>query len=276
MSKSVKKPDFSGSRNPPKVLTIAGSDSGGAAGLQADLKTLATLNVYGMSVVTVVTAQNSLTVKAVHPLPPDFVAAQLDAVLSDYGAQAVKTGFIGQVDLIEVIAAKLIQYRPEFIIIDPVLVNHQGKPMFPADVTRAYLEKLLPLATLVTPNRWEAGLLTGIAINSRVDLQTAARQLADTGVKNILLKGWRDGFEIVDLLFGEGHESWLSSPFIDTENLHGSGDTLSAAICAYLVRGQDLGPAVAQAHAFTARAIRQAAGWRMGGGHGPVYNFEGG
>jgi hydroxymethylpyrimidine/phosphomethylpyrimidine kinase len=241
--------------------------------LQADLKTFATLNVYGMSVVTAVTAQNSLAVTAVHPLPPDFVAAQIDAVLSDYGAAAVKTGFIGRVEIIEVIAEKLSQYRPEFIVVDPVLVNHKGQSMFSADVTQAYLEKLMPLATLVTPNRWEAALLTGKPINSREDMGTAVRQLADSGVQYVLLKGWRGKSQIVDLLFGEGQESWLSSPFIDTDNLHGSGDTLSAAVCAFLARGEGLETAVQNAHAFTARAIRDAAEWQMGGGHGPVNNF---
>jgi hydroxymethylpyrimidine/phosphomethylpyrimidine kinase len=242
--------------------------------LQADLKTFATLNVYGMSVVTAVTAQNSVAVTAVHPLPPDFVAAQIDAVLSDYGAAAVKTGFIGRVEIIDAIAEKLTQYRPDFIVVDPVLVNHKGQAMFSADVAQAYLEKLLPLATVVTPNRWEAALLTGEAINSREDMRTAVRHLAATGVKHVLLKGWREGEQVVDLLFGEGEENWLSSPFIDTENLHGSGDTLSAAVCAFLARGERMETAVQNAHAFTARAIRDAAEWQMGAGHGPINNFQ--
>jgi hydroxymethylpyrimidine/phosphomethylpyrimidine kinase len=258
---------------PAKVLTIAGSDSGGAAGLQADLKTFTALNVYGMSVVTTVTAQNSVAVTAVHPLPSDFVAAQIDAVLSDYGALAVKTGFIGRVEIIELIAEKLTHYRPKFVIVDPVLVNHKGQSMFSAEVTRAYLDKLLPLATLVTPNKWEAALLTGTAINSLTDFQTAARQLSQTGAAYVLIKGWRDEEQVVDLLFGKGEESWLTSPFIDTENLHGSGDTLSAAVCAFLARGERLETAVQRAHAFTAQAIHEAANWRLGSGHGPVNNF---
>jgi len=261
-------------QEPPKVLTIAGSDSGGAAGLQADLKTFATLNVYGMSVVTVVTAQSSLAVTAARPLPPDFVATQLDAVLSDYGAVAVKTGFIGRVDLIHTIAKKLIQYRPEFVVIDPVLVNHKGEAMFSTDVTEAYLEKLLPIATLVTPNIREAELLAGQTIGSREAMQTAVRQLTDTGPKYALLKGWRNGSEIVDLFYGEGKKMWLSSSFINTNNLHGSGDTFSAAICAFLARGENLQTAVANAHTFTAYAIRDAANWQMGAGHGPVNNLR--
>jgi hydroxymethylpyrimidine/phosphomethylpyrimidine kinase len=258
---------------PAKVLTIAGSDSGGAAGLQADIKTFTSLNVYGMSVVTAVTAQNSVSVTAVHPLPPDFVAAQLDAVLSDYGAAAVKTGFIGRVDLIEVIAEKLAHYRPDFVVIDPVLVNHKGQPMFSAEVSRAYIDRLLPLATLVTPNRWEAALLTGGPVKSREDMRTAVRRLVDSGVTYVLLKGFQDGSQVVDLLYGAGQEQWLRSPYINTENLHGSGDTLSAAICAYLARGEDFMTAVTKAHTFTARAISEAANWQLGGGHGPVNNL---
>jgi hydroxymethylpyrimidine/phosphomethylpyrimidine kinase len=145
--------------------------------------------------------------------------------------------------------------------------------MFSAEVTQAYLDKLLPLATLVTPNKWEAALLTGVTINSRADMETAVRQLAAVGVKYVLLKGWREGSQVVDLLFGAGEESWLSSPFVDTENLHGSGDTLSAAVCAFLAHGEGVETAVTKAHTFTAKAIQDAAEWQMGRGHGPVNNF---
>ena len=237
MSKSRKKPDFLNTE-PPKVLTIAGSDSGGAAGLQADLKTFASLNVYGMSAVTAVTAQNSVAVTAVHALPLDFVAAQIDAVLSDYGAVAVKTGFIGRVEIIELIAEKLSHYQPEFAVIDPVLVNHKGQSMFSAKVTQAYLDKLFPLATIITPNKWEATLLTGKTIDSRKDMQTAVRHLAQSGASNVLIKGWRKEKHTADLLFDGEKETWLQSPYMETENTHGSGDTLSAAVCAFLARGE--------------------------------------
>jgi hydroxymethylpyrimidine/phosphomethylpyrimidine kinase len=272
VSKHDKKPGFS-VPEPPKVLTIAGSDSGGAAGLQADLKTFATLNVYGMSVVTAVTAQNSVAVTAVQPLPAEFVASQIEAVLSDYGALAVKTGFIGQVDIIEAVAEKLKQYNPDFVVIDPVLVNHKGQAMFSAEVTEAYLEKLLPPATLITPNRIEAGLLTGMMIESREDMETAARRLVEAGAAGVLIKGLHVGQVIVDLLFEGGRVSWLETPFIDTENLHGSGDTFSAAICAFLARGETMKTAVQKAHTFTAKAIQDAVDWRLGKGHGPVKNF---
>lgn len=255
---------------PVKVLTVAGSDSGGAAGLQADLKTWAALGVYGMSVITVVTAQNSVAVTAVHPLPPDFVAAQLDAVLSDYGAAAVKTGFIGQVALIETIAAKLRQYQIGNVVIDPVLVNHKGQAMFPSEVPQAYVEHLLPLADLITPNRREAELLIGRPVNSVAEMETAVTHLHAFGPQNVLLKGGREGDERVDLFFDGRSLTQYRSPHIDTINTHGSGDTFAAAACAYLARGEKMETAVRQAHQFTHQAIQRAASWQLGRGHGPV------
>ena len=255
---------------PVKSLTIAGSDSGGAAGMQADLKTWAALGVYGMSVATVITAQNSVAVTAVHPLPADFVAAQLDAVLSDYGADAVKTGFIGRVDLIQTIAAKLSQYQLGNIVIDPVLVNHIGQALFPPEITQAYIDYLLPLADLITPNRREAELSTGLPVNNVPEMITAVTQLHTLGPQNILLKGGRDGDEIVDIFFNGRSIHQLRAPHIDTQNTHGSGDTLSAAVCAFLAQGMGMETAVHRAHQFTQQAIQRAANWQLGQGHGPV------
>src|SRR5690606_30770564 len=154
---------------PIKVLTIGGSDSGGAAGIQADLKTFTALHAYGMSVITAVTAQNSHEVRAVHPLPAAFVTQQLEAVLSDYGAAAVKTGFIGRVDLLEAIAAGLGAFPVPHVVVDPVLVNHRGQAMFASDVTAAYRKVLFPLATLMTPNRHEAALFSGRPVQTVAD-----------------------------------------------------------------------------------------------------------
>lgn len=258
---------------PAKVLTIAGSDSGGAAGLQADLKTFSRLGVYGMSVITAVTAQNSQRVEAVHPLPVDFVLAQLNAVLSDYGAAAVKSGFIGRVELVEALARQLAQFAPPFLVVDPVLVNHQGQSMFPPAVTEAYVKHLLPLADLVTPNLEEGALLTGRPIPGVPDMPPAAQAIQALGARWVLLKGGRNGSEMVDILTN-GRQSWtLSSAFLDTANTHGSGDTLSAAVCAFLAQGRPMLEAVRSAHSFTAAAIKGAAGWQMGGGHGPVNHW---
>ncbi len=254
---------------PAIVLTIAGSDSGGAAGLQADLKTFTRHGVYGMSVLTAVTAQNSQEVRTVFPLPVDLILNQLSAVLEDYGAMAIKTGFIGRVDLIKALAAELASYHPRHLVVDPVLVNHRGEAMFPEEVTGAYRDYLLPLADLVTPNRQEAQLLTG---EERV--REIITKIKDTGARWVLLKGGLEGREIVDIL-SDGNYSWtFRSPYVPTINTHGSGDTLSAAICALLARGSNMVDAVMAARSFTYSAIKNAAGWKLGAGHGPVNHIH--
>jgi hydroxymethylpyrimidine/phosphomethylpyrimidine kinase len=260
---------------PAKVLTIAGSDSGGAAGLQADLKTFSALGVYGMSVITVVTAQNSVHVVATQPLPPPFVTQQLDAVLSDYGAQAVKTGFLGSAATISAVAARLRAYRPQHLVVDPVLVNHRGETMFAAAVTAAYRAHLLPLADLITPNGAEAGLLADRVVTSTADMAEAARTLHAAGPAHVLISGGREGNVMVDLFYDGRRPSLLRTPRIATENTHGSGDTLSAAVVALLARGLPMAEAVRRAHAFTARAIAGAAAWQLGAGHGPLNHLRG-
>jgi hydroxymethylpyrimidine/phosphomethylpyrimidine kinase len=258
---------------PLKVLTIAGSDSGGAAGLQADLKSFAALGAHGMSVVTAVTAQNSQQVRAVFSLPAELVESQLQAVLDDYGADAVKTGFIGQAALVAPIARQLADYRPPFLVVDPVLVNHRGQPIFPIEVARAYQEALIPLATLVTPNPEEAALLSGRSVDSLNDLIAAAEAIMVLGAPCVLAKGYRDGNEMVDVLVGVDGPFFFRRPVIATPNTHGSGDTLSASICVFLAQGRAMVAAVEEALQFTERAIRRAVGWRLGRGHGPVSHF---
>ncbi len=271
MAKHVQDDGRSG--EPVKVLTIAGSDSGGAAGLQADLKTFTVLGAYGMSAVTVVTAQNSQEVRAVFSLPVELVESQLQAVFDDYGAGAVKTGFIGQAALVAAIARRLAEAQPPFLVVDPVLVDHRGRPMFPDDVTQAYREALIPLASVVTPNPEEAALLTGRAVGSVKDLGAAAQALLALGAQYALIKGYRDGDEMVDVLAGADGLHTYRRPAIETANTHGSGDTLSAALCVYLAQGRSPVEAVEPAIRFTERAIRRAAGWRLGRGHGPVGQF---
>jgi len=258
---------------PPRLLTIAGSDSGGAAGAQADLKTWTALGVYGMSVLTAVTAQNSLSVRAVHYLPPEFVAAQIDAVLSDYGAEGVKTGFIGRAALVETIAERLQAPGARPLVVDPVLVNQHGAPMFAPEVTQAYLRRLLPLADLFTPNRHEAALFLHMeppAQPTPAWLADAARRLQALGPRAVLLKGGRIGAAQVDVLCNGTAVTFLPTPHLDTPNTHGSGDALSAAACAFLAQGIALETAVRRAQAFTAAALRAAAPWRLGAGHGPL------
>lgn len=262
--------------NPFPLLTIAGSDSGGAAGLQADLKTWAAFGsrVYGMSAVTAVTAQNSERVAAVHYLPPAMVAAQIDAVLSDYGAAAVKTGFLGRVDIIEAVTGRLAYWREwstlrPFIVIDPVLVNHRGEAMFGPEVAAAYRELLFPLADLVTPNATEAALLEMTSDERRMTSSGSG-----IGASRVLIKGVSRGDQIIDI-YRDGRE-WveLPQPRIDTINTHGSGDTLSAAVCAYRVMGHEWPDAIRRAQVFVHAAIRRGAGWRLGAGHGPLGHFS--
>ena len=260
---------------PVKLLTIGGSDSGGAAGIQADLKTWTALGGYGMSVLTAVTAQNSLTVKDVAWMTPQFVQAQLEAVLGDYGATAVKTGFLGRAELMIAVSAMLQKFKPSQVVIDPVLVNHRGQQMFPDVVRQLYLAYLLPLADLITPNLVEtAVLLQTSSIDSYGRIRSAARRLHQIGAKNVLVKGFRDGADRVDVLFDGTQFTDFRQPHIQTENTHGAGDTLSAAICAFLAKGEGMETAVAQAQQFTHRAIQKAANWRLGSGHGPLAHFS--
>jgi hydroxymethylpyrimidine/phosphomethylpyrimidine kinase len=259
---------------PKKLLTIAGSDSGGAAGLQADLKTWTAVRAYGMSVITAVTAQNSYFVNAVQFMTPDFVVAQLDAVLSDYGVDGIKTGFIGQADLIQIIAAKLQEFTAPHLVVDPVLVNHKGHPMFSTDVMQAYRQHLFPLAELITPNCREAEVLTGLSVKNVAEMETAARHLHSLGPQNILIKRGLVGDEIVDVLFDGATMMNFRSIKIDTQNTHGSGDVLSAATCAFLAKECVVETAVVQARRLTHTAIHNAVHWRLGAGHGPLAIFD--
>ena len=255
---------------PLKLLTIAGSDSGGAAGLQADLKTWTAVRAYGMSVITAVTAQNSHSVNAVQFMPPDFVAAQLDTVLSDYSADGVKTGFIGRAGLIPIIATHLQTYAVPHLVVDPVLVNHKGQAMFPETVVQAYKQHLFPLAELITPNCREAEVLTGLPVTTLDEMETAVRHLHTLGSQAVLIKRGQIGNDIIDILFDGTTLTHFQSPQIETKNTHGSGDMLSAAICAFLAKGYGVQTAVAQARTLVYNAIRHAAHWQLGSGHGPL------
>lgn len=259
---------------PAKILTIGGSDSGGAAGIQADLKTFTALGAYGMSVLTAVTAQNSVEVVAVHSLPPAFVLRQLETVLSDYGAAAIKIGFTGRADLIEALGTALAPYlaapgRP-WLVVDPVLVNHRRESLFSPDVARAYLSHLFPLADLVTPNWAEAGLLAGRPVREWGEVCAAAAKLQRLGARRVLVTGWVEGGEIVDLFGSRATlQSWRQLR-LETANTHGSGDTLSAAIATFLGRGLSLSRAISRARRFTTAAIAGAHDWQLGAGHGPL------
>lgn len=251
-----------------RVLTIAGSDSGGGAGIQADLKTFASWRVFGMSALTAVTAQNTVAVTAVHGVPPAVVAAQIDAVFDDLGCDAVKIGMLGERAVVEVVAERLAARCRVPIVLDPVMVAKTGDPLLAADAREALAAALLPLATLVTPNLPEAEVLLGRRLNSLRERAAAARDLAKLGPAVLLKGGHAEGPEIVDHFASEGTVEELRHPRLESRSTHGTGCTLSSAIAANLARGRPLREAVVRGIEFTQRAIAEAL--PLGRGHGPV------
>ncbi len=256
----------------PCVMTIAGSDSGGGAGIQADLKTFAALGVYGTSAITAVTAQNTRAVMAVQELPPEMVAAQIDAIVQDIGADAVKTGMLANAAIIEVVAAKVREHRLPNLVVDPVMVAKSGDPLLRAEAVEALRRLLLPLATVVTPNLPEAATLLGRPIQDEDDMRAAARELAALGARAVVIKGGhREGAEAADLLYDGQRFHVFTAPRIDTRNTHGTGCTFASAIAAWLARGVDVPEAVRRAKEYLTEALRHA--YPVGQGHGPVHHF---
>jgi hydroxymethylpyrimidine/phosphomethylpyrimidine kinase len=253
-----------------RVLIIAGSDSGAGAGLQADLKTVMALGGYATTAVTAVTAQNTLGVQGVWPLPLDAIRAQAESVLSDIGADAVKTGMLGSPDVVELVARLLDgPARGLPVVIDPVMTAKGGASLLPLDAQAAVRERLLPRATLLTPNAPEAQALTGVAVENLDGQRRAAEALLMLGAKAVLLKGGHiPGPTVVDLLMTPDGETTFESDCIDTPHTHGTGCTLASACAVGLAQGLSLPKAVARAWAYTAEAIRHAPG--LGQGHGPL------
>ena len=259
-----------------RVLTIAGSDSGGGAGVQADLKTFAANGCYGMSVMTALTAQNTQGVTGIHPVPIDFVARQLDAVLSDIGADAVKIGMLFSPELIETVARKLREYRVARIVLDPVMVAQSGDKLLQDDAVEALKLHLIPLAEILTPNIPEAGVLLGRKIAAFGEMADAAIELAQLGCRSVLVKGGHlEGEDSDDCLYlgGEARVVQLPGARIATRNNHGTGCTLSSAIAANLAKGAEIEAAVRHAKEYVTGAIRAGAAYRIGHGHGPVHHF---
>jgi hydroxymethylpyrimidine/phosphomethylpyrimidine kinase len=255
----------------PKALTIAGSDSGGGAGIQADLKTFSAFRVFGMSVITAVTAQNSLGVQGVENLPPAFVALQLRSVLSDFGAGAAKCGMLSTAPIIEAVAATLADDPIEKLVVDPVMVAKSGDALLQPDARQALIERVLPLALVVTPNLPEAESLAGIPVASRPDMEEAARRIHRLGPRYVLVKGGHLKGDAIDLLWNGKAFTAFRAPRIDSGNTHGTGCTLSAAIAAGLARGQAIGDAIRDAKAYVTRAIRE--GFAAGRGVGQLRHF---
>ncbi len=256
-----------------KALTIAGSDSGGGAGIQADLKTFMALDVYGTSVITAVTAQNTLGVQGVVELPPEFVAQQLDSVLSDIGAHAAKTGMLSSIPLVQAVSRKIQEYGVRQLVVDPVMVAKGGHPLLREEARKVLAETLLPLALVVTPNLHEAGLLANMEVHDRPSMEEAARRIKALGPAYVVVKGGHLEEEACDLLYdGSGFRAYVSAKF-DTVCTHGAGCTFSAAITAALAKGQPVADAVSTAKTFVTRAM--SAGVLIGQGHAPLNHRAG-
>ncbi|MGP8298870.1 bifunctional hydroxymethylpyrimidine kinase/phosphomethylpyrimidine kinase [Streptomyces inhibens] len=258
---------------PPRVLTVAGSDSGGGAGIQADLKTMLALGTHGMSVLTAVTAQNSLGVQGAWELPAEAVRAQFRSVVDDIGVQAVKTGMLSSAVLVETVAELLADLRVP-VVIDPVGVSKHGDALLAASALDAVRTKLLPTATVATPNLDEVAQLTGVRVEEEADMRRAAAAILDFGPRWALIKGGHltaghgDGEQAVDLLTDGTEEHWLRAPRHDNRHTHGTGCTLAGAIAAQLAKGDTVPQAAKAAKDYVTGAI--AAGFRLGGGIGPV------
>lgn len=254
----------------PAVLTIAGSDSSGGAGIQADLKTMLASDVYGMSAITALTAQNTTGVTAVARTAPDMLAAQLDSVFTDIFPDAVKTGMVFDSELIEVIADKLKYYQAKNIVVDPVMVATSGARLLNKDAITALKEKLLPLSTVITPNLWEAEVLADMEIKSHNDMLQAAQKLHETYDCNVLCKGGHRLEDADDLLYTADGPLWLKGEHIDNPNTHGTGCTLSSAIASNLAKGEPLANAVKLAKAYITGALK--AHLNLGQGSGPLHH----
>jgi hydroxymethylpyrimidine/phosphomethylpyrimidine kinase len=255
----------------PVALTIAGSDSGGGAGIQADLKTFSALGVYGASAITAITAQNTQRVTDVLDLPPGLVAAQIDAVVSDIGADAVKTGMLANAAIVEVVAAKAREHELQPLVVDPVMVAKSGDRLLAEDAVDALRRELLPLATVLTPNLPEAEVLLGRPLSSWDDIREGARELVAMGAGAVVMKGGHREGPATDLLYDGREFRELTAPRVETSSTHGTGCTFASAIAAGLARENDLRTSVAMAKAYVTKALQQA--YSLGRGHGPVHHF---
>lgn len=260
-----------GGANQGRVLIIAGSDSGGGAGIQADIKTVTALGGYAATAITALTAQDTRTVHAVHDVPADFVALQLRVVLEDIGADAIKTGMLHRADIIEAVVDALERYAPDVpLVVDPVMVAKGGASLLQPSAADALRSKLIPRATLITPNLPEAEVLSGVKIGGEAEMPKAAERLLSLGTRAVLLKGGHlPGDDLVDYLAGDGGRVHrFEGRRIDTTSTHGTGCTLASAIATGLAFGQPLNFAVEQARRYVRKAIETAPGF--GHGHGPL------
>ena len=254
-----------------RAMTIAGSDSGAGAGIQADLKTFAALGVYGTSIITAVTAQNTLQVTQVLALPIYLVAAQMDAVISDIGTDAAKTGMLANSEIIGVVAERVRALSIPNLVVDPVMVAKSGDRLLKEDATQALRDKLLPLATVVTPNIPEAEVLVDYRLESMDGIHKAAKEIAGMGAANVVIKGGHGSGPVIDVLYSQGTFREFTAPRVESKSTHGTGCTFGSAVAAYLARGESVEQAVNLAKEYVTEAIKAA--YPLGSGHGPVHHF---
>jgi hydroxymethylpyrimidine kinase/phosphomethylpyrimidine kinase/thiamine-phosphate diphosphorylase len=254
-----------------RMLAIAGSDSGGGAGIQADLKVATLLGSFGMSAITALTAQNTLGVRSIHPAPPGFIQDQIEAVLSDIGVDVLKVGMLFSPEIIRIVAENIRKYALPAVV-DPVMIAKGGASLLQDDAVAALRDELLPLAYLITPNLPEAEVLTGMTIRTEAEMEKAAMQMQSMGPRNVLVKGGHLEGDSVDLLLAEGKVHRFQAKRFDTPHTHGTGCTYSAAIATFLAQGVPLVQAVERSKVFITEAIRNAPG--LGSGHGPVNHFR--
>ena len=255
----------------PKAMTIAGSDSGGGAGIQADLKTFAALGVYGTVTLTAITAQNTVGVTGVHEIPTDMIVAQMDAVMGDIGADAVKTGMLSSREIVEVVAAQIRKHGIRSLVVDPVMVAKSGDALLRQDAVQAVRTRLVPLASVVTPNIPEAEALTGMTIESDADVRESAQRIVQMGARSVVVKGGHREGPATDVLYDGSDFREFTAPRIDTVNTHGTGCTFASAVAAGLAQGLSVEDSVAQAKDYVTEAIR--ASFPIGRGHGPLNHF---
>ena len=254
-----------------RVLTIAGSDSGGGAGIQADLKAITLLGGYGMSVLTALTAQNTIGVQAIHEVPARFVATQIDSVLSDIGADAIKTGMLANAEIVEVVAKKIREYGAKKVVVDPVMVAKSGDSLLRKDAQDALIKKLIPLSMVVTPNLPETSVLAGFKVNTIEEMRKAARRIYELGAKNVVVKGGHLKGMAIDILYDGKRYVEIEGRRIETKNTHGTGCTFASAIATLLAKGETVSEAVRKAKTFITMAIQS--GLPLGKGAGPTNPF---
>lgn len=259
-----------------KVLSIAGSDSGGGAGIQADLKAFSALGVFGMTAITALTAQNTIGVQGVFDIDPEFVAKQIDSVMEDIGADAWKTGMLSNARIVNIVADRARKYEIDLLIVDPVMVAKSGDYLLKEEAIQSVIQNLIPLSFIVTPNVHEAQVLAEIKIDSLDKAKEAASRIHQMGAQNVLIKGGHMDFDenAADLLYNGTNFTQFIAPRIDTKNTHGTGCTYASALAAELAKGKGIIPAVHVAKAYLTAAIKQADEMNIGSGHGPTNHFQ--